>query len=374
MSTTDDSGYGIGARIASGAIPAPDLPWRPREPTRYAPGIGLIGCGGISEYHLRAYRQAGYRVVALCDRNPEKAAQRREEFFPKATLYTDYGALIADPAVEVTDVTTHPAERGPIIEAALLARKHVLSQKPFVTDLDTGQRLAELADRQAVKLAVNQNGRWAPHFSYLRQATRAGILGEIGSANFTVCWNHHWTVGTRFEEMKHLVLHDFAIHWFDMAAEVFRGRPARRVYAAAARSLSQLARPPFLAHVALEFDHGLATLSFNADCTYGPSDLTTVVGSKGTFTSAGPNLLEQTVTLHTAAGFSSPALEGNWFGAGFHGAMAELLCAIEEERAPEHSARNNLASLALAFAAVASAESGAATEPGKIRLLPEKRN
>ena len=33
-----------------------------------------------------------------------------------------------------------------------------------------GERLAELADRQGVQLAVNQNARWAPHFGYLRPA------------------------------------------------------------------------------------------------------------------------------------------------------------------------------------------------------------
>jgi hypothetical protein len=44
-------------------------------------------------------------------------------------------------------------------------------------------------------------------------------------------------------------------------------------------------------------------------------------------------------------------LEGVWFPDGFHGAMAELLCAFEERREPEHSARNNLRSLALCFAA-----------------------
>ena len=51
-----------------------------------------------------------------------------------------------------------------------------------------------------------------------------------------------------------------------------------------------------------------------------------------TLASAGPSLTEQAVTLHTAKGFAKPKLTGSWFGAGFHGAMAELLLAIEERR------------------------------------------
>jgi hypothetical protein len=38
--------------------------------------------------------------------------------------------------------------------------------------------------------------------------------------------------------------------------------------------------------------------------------------------------------------------------------MGELLCAIKENREPYHSAANNLASLELCFAALASADSG----------------
>ncbi|MFA6241395.1 MAG: hypothetical protein WC655_10720, partial [Candidatus Hydrogenedentales bacterium] len=62
--------------------------------------------------------------------------------------------------------------------------------------------------------------------------------------------------------------------------------------------------------------------------------------------------------------------EGDWFANGFHGAMAELLCAIEEKREPYNSARHNLRSLALCFAAVASAENHQPVVQGTILRLP----
>jgi hypothetical protein len=46
-----------------------------------------------------------------------------------------------------------------------------------------------------------------------------------------------------------------------------------------------------------------------------------------------------------------------------------LLLAIEEKREPSHSARNNLKSLALCFAACRSAETGKPVTPGKVRKL-----
>ena len=63
-------------------------------------------------------------------------------------------------------------------------------------------------------------------------------------------------------------------------------------------------------------------------------------------------------------------LEGCWFDSGFQGTMGELLCAIEEDREPSHSARNNLRSLELCFAALQSAETGQPVEPGSVRSLP----
>ena len=70
-------------------------------------------------------------------------------------------------------------------------------------------------------------------------------------------------------------------------------------------------------------------------------------------------------------GVARPHLEGTWFEQGFHGAMAELLCAIEEDREPYNGARSNLESLALCFAAVESAHCSQPVVPGTVRQLPE---
>jgi hypothetical protein len=54
--------------------------------------------------------------------------------------------------------------------------------------------------------------------------------------------------------------------------------------------------------------------------------------------------------------------------------MGELLCAIEQDREPSNSAKENLTSLAVCFAATKSADAQQAQIPGKIRtpLGPNK--
>lgn len=372
MSDQPHDDYGLSTSAATREIAAPRLEYLPREPRQYHPAIGVIGCGGISVHHLAAYQRAGYRVVALCDVQAARARERQAAYFPEAAVYADYHEVLRCDEIEVVDVATHPAERAPILEAALHARKHVLSQKPFVLDLDLGERLADLADRQGVRLAVNQNGRWAPHFAYLRQAVQQGLLGALTSATLTLHWDHSGVIGTPFDEIYDLILYDFAIHWFDIVTCFFGDQRPHQVVAATARATGQRARPPLLAHVLIEYAAAQATLAFDATVVYGQQDRTYLAGTGGSASSVGPSLSEQQVTLYTPQGYSSPSLEGTWFRNGFHATMAELLCAIEEDSAPANSARDNMRSLELAFAAIASAQDGTPRVPGSVRRLPPR--
>jgi len=350
-------------------IDAPDLPYLPALPKTYRPAIGLIGCGGITPYHLEAYKTCGYDVVALCDIDEAKANERREAFYPDATIHKDYKQLLAQDDIEVVDIATHAEIRAPMIEDALNAGKHVLSQKPFVLDLDVGRHLADLADEDGLKLAVNQNGRWAPHFSYIRNAIAAGLIGEVTAAHLAVHWDHSWTLGTPFDEIPHMILYDFAIHWFDILTCFMGDREPQRVYASEARAAGQENKSPMLGQALVAYDGAQASLVFDANTKFGAVDETYIVGSKGTITSTGSDLSGQSVTLYKTEGYAKPELKGEWFKNGFQGTMAELLCAVEDNREPFNSARNNLRSLALCFAALASADAREPKTPGKVIRL-----
>ncbi|MGD0744796.1 MAG: Gfo/Idh/MocA family oxidoreductase [Verrucomicrobiota bacterium] len=361
--------YALEAKAVTREFPAPRLPYQPGRTRRYRPRIGLIGCGGITENHLKAYRAGGWDVVAFCDILEAAARQRRDGFNPRADIYTDYHKLLERDDVDVVDIALHPEPRAAAIEAALKAGKHVLSQKPFVLDLDVGERLVALADKHKRKLAVNQNGRFAPYVSYIDQAIRAKLIGEVQSVSMSLNWDHTWIKGTPFDSMHHVVLYDFAIHWFDMCALFFRGRRALSVFAGNAFAPGQELKPPMLGNAAIVFEGGTATLNFDAHSRFGPEEAFNITGTAGTLRARGPVCGAHDLTLFTRRGFARPALEGKWFNDGFRGAMAELLCAIEAGREPTNSARENLGSLAISFAAVKSADTGRAQTPGQVRRV-----
>ena len=352
-------------------MPVPELDYLPPTPTSYRPLIGLIGCGVITEHHLRGYKASGFDVAAFYDPNTEAAEARRSEFYPNAVVCASVEELLAVPGLEVVDIATHPAVRAPLIELAIGAGKHVLSQKPFVLDLTEGERLVGLAQRAGVKLAVNQNGRWAPYFAYMRKAVHAGLVGEIGSVMVSMNWDHTWMKDTAFEEVHHLILYDFAIHWFDAVASFMGDESARTVMAALTPAPDQPVKPSLIASSVVTYDTAIATLSFNGFSPFAPQETIVVAGTQGTLHASGATCAIPSVELTTASGTRTAELTGSWFPDGFRGAMGELLCAIEEDREPENAAADNLRSLAICFAALESVDDGRVVELGRGSVDPE---
>src|SRR5262245_48675766 len=163
----------------------------------------------------------------------------------------------------------------------------------------------------------------------MREAVRAGLVGEVHSCDISIHWNHGWIAGTAFEAIDDLILYDFAVHWFDFLTSLIGAR-GTSVFATSVRAASQEARPPLVAQAMVTFDGGQASLVFDGAARYGAEDRTVIAGSAGTLNSRGPDLGNQEVTLTTAAGISRPRLEGTWFKEGFIGTMGALLKAIED--------------------------------------------
>ncbi|MCF6335021.1 MAG: Gfo/Idh/MocA family oxidoreductase [Spirochaetales bacterium] len=360
--------YGIGDTGSTMLYNAPVLNYHPPIPKKYNPSIALIGCGGISEQHLKAYRNAGWNVTVLCDVDKSKAETAQKKFAPDARIVENWEDIISAVDVDVVDLSVHPHVRDRMFEPFIKNKKHILSQKPFVTDISRGIKIVSKASEAGIKLAVNQNGRWSPHYGYIGALIDEGFLGDIQAIRHSISWDHSWTKGTAFEDIHYLILYDFGIHWFDLISRFLNGRKAKSVYAKVSYAAGQDIKPPFLSTVLIEFEGGQASIDFNAFTRFGQEDRTIIVGTKGTVQSVGKDLTSQKVTFSSKSGISKPELKGNWFPDGFAGSMGELLCAIEEDREPSNSGSDNLNSLRLCFAALKSAFLGQAVDPNESGL------
>jgi predicted dehydrogenase len=339
----------------------PSLPDLPGE----TPPVGVVGCGTIADRHLAGYADAGFDVVACCDIDRERARTLRDRHFPAADVYTDHEALLAREDVAAVDVTTHPGPRQAILADALDAGVHAKSQKPFVTDLDAGERLVERAAERGLGLAVHQNARQRPARRYARAAASEGHLGVPHGVTATKHYDYNRIAG---DGLPHRLLFYYGIHWLDSFRWLL-GADAEWVSARTARSPTQDPDQPILADVTVGFPGGRATLTLDGDSGATVVHDLTVAGDAATITvrEVGD---DRTVRFHADDGSHTVDLPTSTPGERFAASMGRFLRAVEAGEEPPVSARNNLGTIALTLAAVGSAADGAPKAPGDVRELP----
>ncbi|WP_454817537.1 Gfo/Idh/MocA family protein [Labrys neptuniae] len=150
--------------------------------------IGLIGTGFMGKTHVFGFTAAQrvfdlpYELVlhTVADRTDDLAAEAARTLgFAKSS--SDWRSLVADPDIDVVDITAPNALHKEMALAALAAGKHVYCEKPLATTaVDTAQ-MAQAAQEAGVCTQVGFNYLCNPLFSLARDMIRGGELGEIRS-------------------------------------------------------------------------------------------------------------------------------------------------------------------------------------------------
>ena len=326
----------------------------PSFPQHYRPGIGIVGCGGVVRRgHLPAYEKYGCRVVGVFSRSDGTARALGLRVF--ATL----DDLLADPEVEIVDVATPPEGRSALIRRAVAAGKHVLSQKPLAVDLHEARSLADEAERRGVRLAVNQNGRWAPSWRVATLLVEQGALGDVFSVTHLLEKRFDFVLDSpRLDATPHFLLYDYCVHWIDISRCWLDGKAPVSVRALERRTPGQPAASaaPWGGFVAIDYDDGSSALITSTGGSASPPRCRFWIHGSAATIRGGILHGADFVELDRGGEVTRYPLEGEWWPDGFGGAMAELVSAIADDREPYNSARHNLLSLELTLAACRSAE------------------
>jgi len=350
--------------------------YRPHVPSD-APAVGLIGAGGIARSaHLPAYAAWGIPVAAIASRSIEKARALAADFGVE-TVHATVDDLLADPRIEVVDIATGPSGRLDLVAAAVAAGKHVLAQKPLSIDADELPRLRDLlaeASDRGVRVAVNQNARWAPAWRLATLLVRDGAIGEVVGVTHLHDKPLPPLAGTPFDDVPHMLIADYLVHWIDITRCWLEGSRVVSVSAQDSRVPGQPdeARNPWHAGIQLAMSSGASAslrIVGHAAAKAGGCPFW-IHGTTGTIRGSvllGSDFLE----LEQGERRTRFALHGQWFTDGFAGAMGELLMAIADDREPENSAEHVLASVRIGLAAASSAEAGGQpVRPEHLELTP----
>jgi len=117
-------------------------------------GVAVIGCGYWGMNYVRIFNElTESRVVAVCDQSADrlKEAARR---FPGVYLTTQVDDAASQPGVDAVVVCTEATTHFNVTRRLLLARKHVLVEKPLTTIAADAEKLIDLAESNSAILMV----------------------------------------------------------------------------------------------------------------------------------------------------------------------------------------------------------------------------
>lgn len=143
--------------------------------------VGMVGVGCISGIYLQNLHTVfkdHLQLVAVCDLIRERAENAQREYnVPK--LYDTMEELFADPEIDVVLNLTRPYQHYAVSKGALLAGKHVYSEKPLGADLAEGQELVALAAERGLIIGGAPDTFMGAGIQTCRQLIEDGVVGDI---------------------------------------------------------------------------------------------------------------------------------------------------------------------------------------------------
>lgn len=329
--------------------------------------VVLAGCGAISKAWLRAISDiGGIEVVGLVDINEQAAKERQDEFeLSNALCSADLEATLTGTKPDAVFDCTIPQAHVDVTLTALNHGCHVLGEKPLADTMGNARRMVKAAQEAGKTYAVIQNRRYQPEIRAFSELLASGKLGALTTLHCDFDIGAHF--GGFRDRMEHVLLVDMAIHTFD-AARLICGADPVSVYCkewnpkgswydhdASAVAIFEMSNGIVYTYRGCWCAEGLNTKwesDWHAICESGSAKWdggaglqAQVVAERGSFFS---KMEDVEVTIPEDAKSGSHA-----------GVIREFVECVRTGRSPETVASDNIKSLAMVFASVESAETGA---------------
>ncbi len=348
---------------------APNLNILPPLPQKKDFRIGILGSGFIvNDCHLVSYRKAGFNPVAIASRSRENAAKvaARHDL---SRVYDTYEQLLDDPSIEVLDIAVPPNVQLALIKAACKRKtvKGILAQKPLGMNFAEALEAVEHCEQAGITLAVNQNMRYDQSVRAGKTLLENGTIGEPVFASIDMRGVPHFMPWQ--EELGWVTLRIMSIHHIDCLRYWF-GNPEGIYCSTRTDPRTKFPHTDGICTYILEYASGLRCVVID-DIWTGPAkegcpaDIGIkwrIEGMKGLAIGdigwcKDPYTSPSTIRYASIGDkeFHEPKWTESWFPDAFAGTMGQLLIALETNKEPAISGRDNLKTMALVDAAYLSA-------------------
>ncbi len=304
-----------------------------------------------------------WTLVGVVDAQPAHLRAAGEKLhLPPERLFNSIAAAAAGVEFDACVLVTPSPSHAALCDEALDAGKHVIVEKPFTTDLAAAHALADRADALGLRLVVDQNYRYMTVVATLRRALRERLVGAPSFAQTT--FDCSWPGRPYQLDMDDTMLLEMAIHHFDMMRDLFdadaataSGHTWRPVGSRYSGDTVVSCSFTFANGVEAAYHGSLASPGLTTpwpgvwriDCTEGALHLADLGEGYGVYRSHAPD----TITLIPAV-----ADDGDPAESSLRAVLRDLAAALDEGRRPRTDARDNLRTLAMAFAVAESSRRG----------------
>ncbi|MBQ7256724.1 MAG: Gfo/Idh/MocA family oxidoreductase [Abditibacteriota bacterium] len=127
--------------------------------------VGIIGCGGISQFHFKGYEATDAEIIWCCDLRENAAKNMAEKYGAKATC--DFMDVVKDPEVDVINICAMTNSHNQIIKAAAKAGKKVICEKTLGFDVKDALDIAKCVEEAGIWFATAYMKRY---FSAVKMA------------------------------------------------------------------------------------------------------------------------------------------------------------------------------------------------------------
>jgi predicted dehydrogenase len=139
--------------------------------------IAIVGTGYVADYYLKTLpNHPQLQLLGVMDRDTPRA-ERFARFY-RVPQYRTYEELLRDNRVELVVNLTNPHNHYEVTKAALLAGKHVYSEKPLAMELEHAEELVALAEQRGLQLAGAPCSVLGETAQTLWKALREGAIGQ----------------------------------------------------------------------------------------------------------------------------------------------------------------------------------------------------
>ncbi|WP_251352949.1 Gfo/Idh/MocA family protein [Hominisplanchenecus murintestinalis] len=153
----------------------------------------LIGCGRISTNHVKAVINNKLEFAAVCDIVPEhmEAVLEKNGLQNDSSIkrYTDYKRMIKEIRPELVGIATESGLHAEIALYCIDHGIHVIIEKPMAMNMSDANEIVRRSEEKGVKVSACHQNRFNVAVQEMRKALEQGRFGKISHGSIHVRWN-----------------------------------------------------------------------------------------------------------------------------------------------------------------------------------------